>query len=542
MISRLLQLGAVAAAVSHVAAQNANASVAAWPENVVDVGNGVHVPGAIPANLYEPLQHRLAFHGATGLTVSWSSFKQLGQPTVFFGIDPKNLNQSATSNASTTYETSRTYNNHVVLSDLAPGTKYWYQVSHTNEPGGAYRPSYTFTTARPTGDKTPFSMAVYADLGLMGPQGLTTFSGPIGGPDTTLKPYETNTIQSLNENLDTFEFAHLVGDIGYADYFIKESFQGMFGTDINSTQPTRAMVADKYEEMSEQFFDQMQPITAVRPWMVSPGNHEANCLNGNQKDKHAHITYDESYCLEGQSEFKFFREHFRMPGSLSRGLENFWYSYDYGMAHFVSLTAETDLGANLTGPIEAKPFNVTTGHVNGPFGTPNEQINFLIRDLRRVNRQKTPWVVVFVHRPWYCSSGCQPGVAWQQAFEKILYDNNVDLVMHGHVHNYEVFQPMYNGTVDPNGFNNPRAPMYVLAGNAGHYDGLDSFDDPTKRATGSVFSNDNTYGWGRLSFEDAEHLTYEHIASGNSTVIDTQKLYKKRAGGSTRNKRLVLDY
>jgi len=40
----------------------------------------------------------------------------------------------------------------------------------------------------------------------------------------------------------------------------------MFGLDINSTQPTRAMVADKYEEMSEQFFDQMQPITAEKPW------------------------------------------------------------------------------------------------------------------------------------------------------------------------------------------------------------------------------------------------------------------------------------
>jgi len=41
-------------------------------------------------------------------------------------------------------------------------------VSHTNEPGGAYRPSYTFTTARAAGDKTPYTMAVFADLGLMG--------------------------------------------------------------------------------------------------------------------------------------------------------------------------------------------------------------------------------------------------------------------------------------------------------------------------------------------------------------------------------------
>ena len=71
-----------------------------------------------------------------------------------------------------------------------------------------------------------------------------------------------------------------------------------------------------------------------------------------------------------------------------------------------------------------------------------------------------------------------------------------------------------------------------------HYDGLDSFDDPTKRANGSVFSNDNTYGWGRLSFVDAENLVYEHVASGNSSVIDTQHLYKKRHGSSSSRKRL----
>lgn len=41
--------------------------------------------------------------------------------------------------------------------------------------------------------------------------------------------------------------------------------------------------------------------------MVSPGNHEANCLNGNQKNKPAKITYDETYCFEGQTEFKGFR-------------------------------------------------------------------------------------------------------------------------------------------------------------------------------------------------------------------------------------------
>ena len=52
-------------------------------------------------------------------------------------------------------------------------------------------------------------------------QGLTTYSGPLGGPDTFLKPYETNTVQSLLEQKDTYEFMEHVGDIGYADSFVR---------------------------------------------------------------------------------------------------------------------------------------------------------------------------------------------------------------------------------------------------------------------------------------------------------------------------------
>ncbi|CEQ40888.1 SPOSA6832_02560 [Sporobolomyces salmonicolor] len=262
MFASLLKLGAVVSLASTAVAQ------AAIPN---DIGNGVHVPGAIPAELNEPLQHRLAFHGSTGMTVSWSSFIQLSQPTVHYGTDPAKLDQVATSQVSTTYPTSRTYNNHVVLSGLKPATKYYYTVSFTNQGYAAYRPTYSFTTARAAGDMTSFSFAVYGDLGLMGHDGLSTVTGP-GNSDTwaVLGPSETNTIQSLLSQKDTYDFMHHVGDIGYADYFLKESVQGLFGIGTNETQPSRQEVATQYESLSEQFFDQMQPITAEKPWFVSP--------------------------------------------------------------------------------------------------------------------------------------------------------------------------------------------------------------------------------------------------------------------------------
>ena len=89
------------------------------------------------------------------------------------------------------------------------------------------------------------------------------------------------------------------GDIGYADYFMKASIEGYYGNTSDLLKPTKEQNAIRCtltrvgalsveltdlcppdESLSEQFFDQMQPITAEKPWMVTPGNHEANCDNG----------------------------------------------------------------------------------------------------------------------------------------------------------------------------------------------------------------------------------------------------------------------
>lgn len=49
----------------------------------------------------------------------------------------------------------------------------------------------------------------------MGQDGLSTKTGPIGGDNfTELGQYETNTIQSLLMNKDSYDFMYHVGDIG----------------------------------------------------------------------------------------------------------------------------------------------------------------------------------------------------------------------------------------------------------------------------------------------------------------------------------------
>ncbi|KAK4052850.1 hypothetical protein OIV83_002138 [Microbotryomycetes sp. JL201] len=512
----MLMRGVLVAALAAVAS--------AQLSNLKDVGNGVHVPGAIPANETEPLQHRLAFAGPTGVTVSWSSFAKLDSPTVFYGLKPSQLDKVASSGRSTTYPTSRTYNNHVKITGLQPNTVYYYKVSNTNTAGAAYRPLYTFRTARPAGDTTPFTIAAFADLGLMGPDGLSTRGCP-NCPVTTLKPGETNTIQSLIEHAAEFEWMHHAGDYSYADYALKEAIQGYFEGRFSDTDlPTPEENAVLYESLNEQFFDQMQPVSAEKPWMGLPGNHEANSINGGYSPKkplQANNITAFNYALEGQTNFTFYKEHFSFPSDESGGVGNFWYSFDYGLAHFIMLDTETDLGHGLLGPIENN-----TKQANGPFGLMDEQVNWLKQDLANVDRSKTPFVVAAMHRPFYISVKPDLYPAWQKAFEPIFVDNQVDVVLTGHVHVYERFAGMNNGTVDSNGWNNPKWPVYITNGAAGHYDGLDNFDKA--KQNGSLAGIDGAYGWGKMTFHNATHLTYEYVASTNGTVLDSATLYKAR--------------
>jgi acid phosphatase type 7 len=117
----------------------------------------------------------------------------------------------------------------------------------------------------------------------------------------------------------------LAGDIAYADALIKETTQGYINSTITLAEGYKA-----YEPILDDFYDEMTLITTVKPYMVGPGNHEANSDNGGSNG------YTTSVCMPGQMNFTGFKNHFRMPSEEPGGLGNFWYSYDVGMVHFFS--------------------------------------------------------------------------------------------------------------------------------------------------------------------------------------------------------------
>lgn len=75
----------------------------------------------------------MAFVDVNSMAVSWNTYTQLKdeEAVVYYGTDPLNLDRVAQSKQ-TTFETSRTFSHHAVLTGLDPKTEYHYRVAHHN--------------------------------------------------------------------------------------------------------------------------------------------------------------------------------------------------------------------------------------------------------------------------------------------------------------------------------------------------------------------------------------------------------------------------
>lgn len=239
---------------------------------------------------------------------------------------------------------------------------------------------------------------------------------------------------------------------------------------------------------------------------------------------------------------------------------NFWYSFDYGLAHFVSLNSETDFAYSPEWPFirdtggksELPAENQTYSTDSGPFGYINgdwrdnsnyEQINWLKQDLAKVDRKKTPWVIAMAHRPMYSSQVSSYQYDVRDAFEDILVSAGVDMYLAGHIHWYERLYPLgHNGTldmgsvVDKNTYKtNPGVSLTnIINGMAGNIESHSELNgDPVLNYTAVL--NAKQYGFSKITFHNATQLTWQYIQGSDGSVGDELTLIKKSSSNSTGN-------
>lgn len=241
-----------------------------------------------------------------------------------------------------------------------------------------------------------------------------------------------------------------------------------------------------------------------------------------------------------------------MPGEESGGVGNFWYSFDYGMAHFVSLDSETDYPncpeypfiAETDGKTNMPAENETYVTDSGPFGyikgnyTENEsyeQFQWLKNDLAKVDRKKTPWIIAMGHRPMYSSQRSSYQKNLRDAFEAVLVEHGVDMYLAGHIHWYERIRPMMvGGTIDYDSIVNHntykaspgKSMVHVVNGMAGNIESHSTLGDQHRLALTAVL-NKHDYGFSKIIFNSANKLTWQYIMGKNGEVGDEFVLTKE---------------
>ena len=151
---------------------------------------------------------------------------------------------------------------------------------------------------------------------------------------------------------------------------------------------------DEYMRMTESYGDSV----AV---MAAPGNHE------------------------NYHHFAAYNNRFFMPNAQSGSKSQQYFSFNYEKIHFVSWSYEQLGGLDLR--------------------KHGRQRKWLEDDLAQANleRDVRPWIVLFGHRPFYCSSDSSDCTSTAEHLRNELEDTinqyHVDIVLQGHKHNYERF-------------------------------------------------------------------------------------------------------
>jgi hypothetical protein len=236
----------------------------------------------------------------------------------------------------------------------------------------------------------------------------------------------------------------------------------------------------------DRFFMTIEPLAARKAWMVCYGNHDVS------------------------PEPVGYRNRFTVPASSSiNGNIDYFYSFDVGPIHFISISTE----------LYFLPQNATVNST--------QQLQWLQQDLVNANlpsnRAQRPWIVLFGHRPIYCSHSyidCQNNVALflQRDLEPLFFSYGVDLAFWGHIHSMEKTYPISFDSQVSGTFENPMGTVHVVNGAAGQFV-LGPFTDP--QPAWSAWRT-NIHGFSRLN-ANLTSFAFEFVAF-NGTVLDSFNL------------------
>jgi hypothetical protein len=376
----------------------------------------------------------------TVMSVAWETHNPTTAiPEVQWGLDPESLNNTA-QGASTNFDTSNvSYVVHQAqMYSLLPYKYYAYRVG---DPSGWSKVFYFHTVPDATAveqnaSQTPQLHLLFGDLGASYGYSLC-------------RDCNGSTVCECTDHS-----VGLVSEVGKADMILHT---GDFAYDFNSDN----------SKVGEQFMQNIEQVASSIPYMVSIGNHENSGLNL------AHYTERFRHMPSGPG---------RVHTENGPAPNNWWFSWDAGLVHYVSISTEAYFDSLMTLRL-------------------GEMFTWLKKDLKAANKNRAnvPWILVNGHRSVYCScdKDCDAGATILRdgllglySLEKLFHEEGVDLFVNGHEHNYERNWPTYkNKTSQSN--TNPSATIYIVTGAAGSHELHEPFTRPQPARSAFRFVRSN---------------------------------------------------
>ncbi|KAL5559762.1 hypothetical protein UlMin_035973 [Ulmus minor] len=223
---------------------------------------------------------------------------------------------------------------------------------------------------------------------------------------------------------------------------------------------------------------------AYQPWIWSAGNHEIEYMPD----------------IGEVTPFKSYLHRFPTPHMASNSTNPLWYAVRRASAHIIVLSSYSSF-------LKYTP-----------------QWSWLQEELKKVNRQKTPWLIVVMHVPLYSSNQVHymEGESMRTVFESCFVRSRVDFVFAGHVHaherSYRISNIYYNvSSGDRYPVPERSAPVYFTVGDGGNQEGLAGrFWDPQPEY--SAF-REASYGHSTLEIRNRTHAYYHWHRNDDGTKV-----------------------
>eukprot|EP00211_Chloroparvula_japonica_P006543 CAMPEP_0119122120 /NCGR_PEP_ID=MMETSP1310-20130426/2472_1 /TAXON_ID=464262 /ORGANISM="Genus nov. species nov., Strain RCC2339" /LENGTH=401 /DNA_ID=CAMNT_0007111731 /DNA_START=285 /DNA_END=1490 /DNA_ORIENTATION=- len=392
------------------------------------------------------------------MVLSWLTQDPVGTPTCAYG---ESFYSTKAYGYTTSYSDDAGYNHNVKLTGLSPNTRY---VCTCGDETLGVTNQFSFTTRDDS--KLPMTFGIVGDVGVAG---------------------SDNTIQRLNSHgvVGDYELFWHLGDISYAN-----------------DHPWL------YEHTWNSWFRSMEDTMNNIPYMTCVGNHEVNSRNP--------ITN------ENTGNFTSYKNKFRMPGWESGSNTSLFYSFDYGLVHFVAVDTEDDYPGS---PIDLFVPSSESQYL---------QVNWLEEDLTKAvaNRANVPWIVVGGHRNIYNINSQKDGTPTGSAadlqawLEPVFEKYNVDLFLSGHAHNYQRIWPTANNVVEKQSYENPVATTMIIAGHGGNIEGHEKFESDTP--SWFAFGDDENFGYAQFKVFNETTLEFTAFRADRDEIIDQFVLTRQR--------------